>query len=49
MSRKSNRTFRLCARPVVAIEQMAKEENRTTNNMVETILKRYVEKKQTPK
>jgi len=42
MSKKANRTFRLCAKTLEQVEAMAKAQNRSVNNMVETILKQWV-------
>ncbi len=39
---KTNRTFRLDAETMKRLETMAEEQNRTVNNMVETILKQTV-------
>lgn len=39
---KANRTFRLDMKTMEQVERMAEAQNRTVNNMVETILKQTV-------
>jgi len=43
--RKEARTFRLDSRTMQVIEQLAETENRTVNNMVETLLMNSVSEK----
>lgn len=42
---KQNRTFRLDSDTMRRVERLAEAENRTVNNMVETILKQTVQGK----
>lgn len=42
---KLSKTFRIDGETVRAIERIALEENRTVNNMVETVLKEEVKKR----
>lgn len=42
---KQNRTFRLDSDTLRRVERLAEAENRTVNNMVETILKQTVQGK----
>ncbi|MBL8000396.1 MAG: hypothetical protein JNL05_00425 [Flavobacteriales bacterium] len=43
---KVNKTFRLDSHTVKAIERLAEADNRTVNNMVETILKNTVKERE---